>query len=68
MIKYLTCLTLLLIQAIISNAQYKRQGQQILVGFYNCENLYDTINQANVVDEEFLPNSEKKFPEKIFEK
>ena len=61
MIKYLTCLTLLLIQAIISNAQYKRQGQQILVGFYNCENLYDTINQANVVDEEFLPNSEKKY-------
>ncbi len=67
MIKYLTCITFLIIQTITSNAQYKRQGQQILVGFYNCENLYDTINQANVVDEEFLPNSEKKYNQLVYD-
>jgi len=31
----------------------------IIVGFYNFENYYDTTNQMNVADEEFLPNSAK---------
>ena len=31
----------------------------IIVGFYNFENFYDTTNQLNVADEEFLPNSAK---------
>ncbi len=31
----------------------------IIVGFYNFENYYDTTNQMNVADEEFLPNSSK---------
>ena len=59
--KHIIYITLLIMQAIPSNAQHQRLRQQILVGFYNCENYYDTINQANVVDEEFLPNSEKKY-------
>ncbi len=28
-----------------------------IVGFYNQENLFDTINDPNINDEEFLPNS-----------
>ena len=34
-------------------------SQSIIVGFYNFENYYDTTNQLNVADEEFLPNSVK---------
>lgn len=30
-----------------------------VVAFYNCENFYDTTDQLNVNDEEFLPNSSK---------
>ena len=29
--------------------------------FYNVENLFDTINNPNTSDDEFLPNSEKKW-------
>jgi len=36
-------------------------AQTIVVGFYNCENFYDTTNQANVIDEDFLPNSIKAY-------
>jgi hypothetical protein len=43
------------------NAQYVKSSPQIIVGFYNCENFYDTIHQINVIDEDFLPNSEKKY-------
>jgi len=31
-----------------------------VVGFYNVENLFDTINDPNIDDEEFLPSAEKK--------
>lgn len=34
-------------------------AKSIIVGFYNFENYYDTTNQLNVADEEFLPNSVK---------
>ena len=37
------------------------KAQSIIVGFYNCENFYDTTNQLNVIDEDFLPNSEKDY-------
>lgn len=36
------------------------QKQTKYIGFYNIENLYDTINQAND-DEEFLPNGANKW-------
>ncbi len=35
-------------------------AEPIAVGFYNLENLFDTINQSNN-DEEFLPNGFKKW-------
>ncbi len=37
-----------------------------LVGFYNCENLYDTINNPKVDDEEFLPNSARQYGTRIY--
>ncbi len=40
--------------------------QKVVIGFYNCENYYDTVNQANVNDEEFLPTSEKKYSQLVY--
>lgn len=37
-----------------------------LIGFYNLENLYDTINNPSVDDEEFLPNSARQYNSRIY--
>ncbi len=42
-------------------------AQATIIAFYNCENYYDTINQVNVVDEDFLPNSDKKYNQSVFD-
>ncbi len=48
--------------ALQANAQAKPpQYISAVVGFYNLENLYDTINDTRIDDEEFLPTSEKKY-------
>lgn len=54
---------------IFMNAQDKKpQFISSLIGFYNLENLYDTINNPLVDDDEFLPKSGKKYNTKIYEK
>lgn len=45
---------LLFFTGFIAHAQEKQYSVAI-VGFYNLENLFDTINQPNVNDEEFTP-------------
>jgi hypothetical protein len=44
-------------------AQQNAEPQYIsaVAGFYNLENLFDTINDPKIDDEEFLPQSEKKY-------
>ena len=37
-----------------------------IISFYNCENFYDTIDQANTIDEEFTPKSVKAYNSAIF--
>ena len=37
------------------SAQEQQAYKVGLVGFYNLENLFDTINDPNKDDEEFLP-------------
>ncbi len=37
-------------------AQEKQQYKAAVIAFYNLENLYDTINDPKINDEEFLPN------------
>jgi predicted extracellular nuclease len=59
-------LTLLLIAVFLysnTSAQAKKEPQYInaIVGFYNVENLYDTIDDPKIDDQEFLPNSPKKY-------
>ncbi|MBK6829583.1 MAG: endonuclease/exonuclease/phosphatase family protein [Flavobacteriales bacterium] len=41
--------------------QAKQEYVPALVGFYNVENLYDTLDQADVDDAEFLPGSAKQW-------
>jgi len=53
----LLCMTCLTINA-----------QKLIIGFYNCENFYDTVHQRQVIDEEFLPNSAKHYSSRLFEK
>lgn len=44
----------------------KAQYRPAIIGFYNCENYYDTVNNPIVDDEEFLPNSERHYNSHIF--
>lgn len=37
-----------------------------LIGFYNLENLYDTVNNSIKDDEEFLPGSERMYGTRIY--
>ena len=54
---------ILLVNAFALTAQQTNTPQYInsIVGFYNLENLFDTINDPKIDDEEFLPKSEKKY-------
>ena len=37
-----------------------------IIGFYNLENYYDTIDQPNIKDDEYTPNGEKKYTGEIY--
>ena len=54
-------LYILLTLSTVSLFPLTSKSQTIIVGFYNCENLYDTIDQRNVIDEEFTPQSHKEY-------
>ena len=41
-------------------------AQSIIVSFYNCENFYDTTDQIKVIDEDFLPSSQKNYTSKAY--
>ncbi len=43
------------------------EAQKIIVGFYNCENFYDTLNNIGTIDEDFLPTSAKAYTQKRFD-
>lgn len=46
-----------------------RPMKMVAIGFYNFENLFDTINDPNVNDEEFLPDGKNKWnSQKYYEK
>lgn len=53
---------------ILSNvsAQEKQQYKVAIIGFYNLENLYDTIDNPHVNDEEFLPSGPRNYNTAIY--
>ncbi|MFM2224793.1 MAG: hypothetical protein RJA07_995 [Bacteroidota bacterium] len=50
------CLAIFLVLASVVNIKAQNK-KQISIAFYNCENFFDTINDPNVKDEEFLPDA-----------
>lgn len=44
----------------------KQQYKVSIVGFYNLENFYDTLNNPNIDDEEFLPGSVRNYNTAIY--
>lgn len=46
---------------LVTTPEQKLKLQVSCVAFYNLENLFDTIDNANVIDEEFLPNGAMKW-------
>lgn len=57
MLKKFKVLFLLLLTFTFSFDIFAQQEYKMgMVGFYNLENLFDTINDPNIDDEEFLPN------------
>ncbi|MFA6832395.1 MAG: endonuclease/exonuclease/phosphatase family protein [Bacteroidaceae bacterium] len=56
---------------VVSSTSQVVSNQQMLDGthsfmFYNLENLFDTIDNEGVMDEEFLPTSKKHYGTKIY--
>ncbi len=44
----------------------KQNYRASVVGFYNVENFFDTIDNPNINDEEFLPNSPRQYNSRIY--
>lgn len=48
-------------------ASAQKQNYKVsIVGFYNLENLFDTVNNPRINDEEFLPNSPRQYNSRIY--
>ncbi|MEO8591075.1 MAG: endonuclease/exonuclease/phosphatase family protein [Flavobacteriales bacterium] len=60
-IRPLACLCALFISASLQAQEPRKEYVSALVGFYNVENLYDTIDSPNTDDSEFLPDSPKQW-------
>ncbi len=48
------------------SAQQKQQYQVVNIGFYNLENLFNTVHDTGVDDYEFLPESKKKYTNEVY--
>lgn len=46
----------------------KKQTNLFTVGFYNLENLFDTKDNPHILDDDFLPESERKWNKKRYRK
>ena len=44
----------------------KQSYKTAIIAFYNLENFYDTVDNPNVNDEEYLPNGPKNYNSKVY--
>jgi len=51
-------LSILFFLSFVNQAKAQQEYKIGLVGFYNLENLFDTLNQEGVKDEDFLPDGD----------
>lgn len=63
--KLLVVSFILLLDFTFSFAQ-QTSAPQAIVGFYNLENLFDTVDDPNTIDEEFLPNGTNKWTDERY--
>ena len=62
-------LLVILIVFISASCQTKKSNQNACIAFYNLENLFDTIDEEGVSDEEFTPEGKKAWtPDRYLEK
>lgn len=61
-----TCIFVSVLQINAQNKFYNTDN--FTIGFYNVENLFDTINNPDKIDEQFLPDSDKKWNTARYEK
>lgn len=61
-----TLLTAIMLFGITNLFAQSQQYRVSLIGFYNLENFYDTVNNPLVNDEEFLPNSDRRYNTAIY--
>jgi hypothetical protein len=63
--KKLLTIPALLLVVLLSSAQ-KQQYRVVVTGFYNVENLFDTLDNPRINDEEFLPASARRYDSRIY--
>lgn len=63
--KILLSLSIIIVSFLPAVAQ-KSNFRPVIIGFYNLENYYDTVNNPKVDDEEFLPGSERHYNTRVF--
>ena len=66
-LKYIVTCILIISQNKNAFSQPTTIIQKRIISFYNCENFYDTIDQKNIIDEEFIPNSTKAYNSRLFQ-
>jgi hypothetical protein len=59
-------LSLFCLFSIATFAQKTKAYKIGIIGFYNLENFYDTIDQPNVSDEEFTPNGPRHYNTSVY--
>jgi endonuclease/exonuclease/phosphatase family metal-dependent hydrolase len=67
--KSINKLALFLVFSIVSfHAQAQKPEREIIVGFYNCENLFDPADDPQKNDDEFTPTGRYHYTEEIYRK
>jgi hypothetical protein len=64
--KFITLSFFFLISFSVFSQNGKQQYKVAVIGFYNLENLYDTLDNPLVNDEEFLPSGPKNYNSAIY--
>jgi hypothetical protein len=64
----ISSIALILFFGLVLQAQNNKKYLKIGVGFYNLENLFDTIHQEGVRDDEFTPNGANRWTAERYER
>ncbi|MFM7902776.1 MAG: hypothetical protein ACKPAD_12430, partial [Bacteroidota bacterium] len=62
----LAWILVLFLPTLSSGQDQSKKYRVSCVGFYNLENLYDTVDDPEKSDEEFLPNGTKRYTEEVY--